>query len=103
MTMKFEFDQAKSQANKADPNRKLDFVEAQVIWQSTYVLLGSVEVENDDGGLEVRDLTVGVINGKKWLAVTTKRDEVIRIISVRRARENEEKSYDKAFKETSEG
>lgn len=81
----------------------MDFVEAQVIWQSTHVLLGSVEVENEDGTVEVRDLTVGAINGKKWLAVTTKRGEVIRIISVRRARENEEKAYDKAIKETSEG
>lgn len=101
--MKFEFDQAKSQANKADPNRNLDFVEAQAIWHSTHVLLGSVEVENDDGGVELRDLTVGVINGKKWLAVTTKRGEVIRIISVRRARENEEKAYGKAIKEASKG
>jgi uncharacterized DUF497 family protein len=69
--MKFEFDEAKSHANKKDPNRKLDFVEAQVLWQSTHVLIGSVEVENEDGGIEVRDLTVGVISGKKWLAVTT--------------------------------
>lgn len=39
-------------------------------------------------------MTLGMIDGKHWTAITTKRGKRIRIISVRRSRKNEEAYYD---------
>jgi uncharacterized DUF497 family protein len=78
--MEFEFDPAKSQANKA--KHGIDFEEAQALW-------------NDDNGLEfpgsfdneMRNLIIGRIADKHWTAIVTYRDDKVRIISVRRARD----------------
>ena len=51
---------------------------------------------------EERRGTFGIVSGKVYLAIWTPRNEVIRIISVRRARKDEEKSYyQKTFQECS--
>ena len=87
--MEFEFDPAKSAANK--DKHGIDFVEAQALWR--------------DGGLEVvlsksrmtdeeRFLAIGRIDGRHWTAICTLRGEAIRIISVRRAWEKEIRRYD---------
>ncbi|WP_353204665.1 BrnT family toxin [Sphingomonas sp.] len=84
----FEFDPAKSAANKA--KHGIDFVEAQALWDDQRVLeLGIVMYEREE-----RRLYVGDIDGCRWTAVVTHRDGHIRIISVRRARAREEMAYD---------
>lgn len=82
--MRFEFDPAKSAANKA--KHGIDFVEAQALWLDD----GLVEVMSKTNVTgEVRFLAIGRIEGRHWTAVCTLRGEAIRIISVRRARKEE--------------
>jgi uncharacterized DUF497 family protein len=84
--MRFEFDAKKSAANLA--KHGIDFVEAQAIW-------------TDPDRLEVparslqepRHQVIARIGQKTWSAFITYRHETIRIISVRRARPEEEERY----------
>lgn len=85
----FEFDPAKSDANKI--KHGLDFVEAQALWNDDdLIALGTVEYDG-----ETRRLFVGTIGRQRWTAVVTYRDEHVRLISVRRARRSEEMAYDR--------
>ncbi|WP_206366395.1 BrnT family toxin [Sphingomonas gei] len=84
----FEFDPAKSAANRA--KHGIDFDEAQALWLDAHLLeLGTVLY-----GTEERRLYVGEIAGRRWTAVVTFRGDAIRIVSVRRARRSEEMAYD---------
>jgi uncharacterized DUF497 family protein len=84
--LRFEFDPKKSAANLV--KHGVDFVEAQAIW-------------TDPDRLEVparslqepRFQMIGRIEQKTWSAFITYRHETIRIISVRRARPEEEARY----------
>ena len=49
--------------------------------------------------IENRSILIGKIEKKLWAAIFTRRDNTIRIISVRRARDKEARLYEK--KETS--
>jgi uncharacterized DUF497 family protein len=84
--MEFEFDPAKSEANKA--KHGIDFVAAQELWYdpARKTLAASYHEE-------VRLLTVGSIGGVLWTGVFTLRGHRIRIISVRRARKTERLTY----------
>ncbi len=85
--MKFEWDRAKGVLNHK--KHRVSFEEAVAIWDGT-----CVEIENiahSDG--EFRSATVGMIDNKLYVAIWTRRGEKIRIISVRRARKNEEKAF----------
>lgn len=84
----FEFDPDKSRANKA--KHGIDFVAAQALWNDTRAIRFLVY---RDGIGEARWLVTGRIEDKLWTAVVTYRGAVTRIISVRRARDNEVKSY----------
>ncbi len=85
--MPFEYDVNKSQGNLE--KHGLDFDEAQELW-------------NDEDRLEIparttdepRWLVIGKIDGKYWSAVITYRGEDIRIISVRRSRDEEIELYE---------
>ena len=79
--MEFEYDPAKSAKNLA--KHGIDF-------DSKTVTLTAPNPGNDD----VRYIVLGMIDGKHWTAITTKRGKRIRIISVRRSRKNEEAYYD---------
>jgi uncharacterized DUF497 family protein len=85
--LQFEWDPAKSASNKL--KHGIDFEEAKALWQD------SKRITADAGftGPEPRQVTIGMLNGKMYLAVTTKRGEVIRIISVRRCRQEEVDRY----------
>ena len=83
----FEFDDKKSQSNKA--KHGIDFEEAQLIWYDPDFI--EVQAKSDD---EPRFLIIGRIADKHWSAVITYRDESIRIISVRRSREAEVAIYE---------
>lgn len=84
--MRFEFDPAKSAANKV--KHGIDFVEAQVIWADPERL--EIPARSAD---EPRDQVIGRIKQTTWSAFVTYRRETIRIISVRRARPKEEARY----------
>lgn len=85
--MDFEFDAAKSVANRA--KHGIDFVEAQALWLDPDRLEVPARPTN-----EPRFLVIGQIGQTTWAATVTYRHEnTIRLISVRRARHNEEARY----------
>ncbi len=83
----FEFDEAKSRTNRS--KHGIDFVGAQLLRLDSNLL--EVPAKTED---EPRFLVVGVIDGKHWSTVITYRNENIRIISVRRSRDEEVKLYE---------
>jgi uncharacterized protein len=85
--MEFEFDDHKSASNKV--KHGIDFISAQGLWLDT----DRVEVAARTEG-EPRFLVIGRLNGKHWAAVITYRGEQVRIISVRRARNEEVELYE---------
>jgi uncharacterized DUF497 family protein len=89
MPVPFEFDPEKSAATKADPNRGIDFEEAQTLWLDP----NRIEVPLLFAA-EPRIAVIGKIGTKTWTAIITQRGENIRIISVRRAHPKEERIYE---------
>jgi len=85
--MKFEFDEGKSTLNKV--KHGIDFIEAQELWLDTNRVEIAARVVD-----EPRFLIIGQIDTKHWAAVITYRSERVRIISVRRARDEEVKLYE---------
>ena len=85
--MRFEFDAAKSAANKA--KHGIDFVEAQALWLDP----DRIELPARPT-TEPRFLLVGQITQTLWTAtVTYRHEETIRLISVRRARDSEKAQH----------
>lgn len=85
--MLFEYDNNKSITNKA--KHGIDFKGSQAIWQDEY----RVEIPAKNVS-EPRYLVIGMIEKKHWSAVVTYRDDIIRIISVRRSRKEEVEIYE---------
>lgn len=85
--MRFEFDSAKSAANMA--KHGIDFEHAKSLWSDENYL--EIPARTED---EPRWIVLGLIDGRVWAAIVTRRDEAIRIISVRRARREEESLYE---------
>lgn len=83
----FEYDEAKSRANKA--KHGIDFVEAQDLWLDGDLLRLTARSE-----LEPRFLFIGRIGDRHWSAIATYRGETIRLISVRRSRPREVQAYE---------
>ena len=84
--MKFEYDQAKSESNKA--KHGIDFEEAKALWcDEKHIVVDSAFLA------EPRSLVIGNIDGACWVAVVTYRLEAARIISCRRVRKYEEALY----------
>jgi uncharacterized DUF497 family protein len=94
--MKFEFDPTKSKANAT--KHGIDFMAAQELWMDERRL--EVPVDWQD---EPRWLLVAKAAGKIWTAVFTRRGENIRLISVRRVRDNERTQYEQNQKEDYDG
>ncbi|MDA1184171.1 MAG: BrnT family toxin [Acidobacteria bacterium] len=85
--MQFEFDDLKSAANKA--KHGIDFLEAQALWADPDRIELPARPTN-----EPRFLIVGQIKQAVWTAtVTYRHEEATRIISVRRARNQEKAHY----------
>jgi uncharacterized protein len=84
--MRFEYDPAKSESNLV--KHGIDFDTAQALWKD----VGRTEVRSADL-TEERWLLIAMLEDRFWTAVYTMRADVIRIISVRRSRENEVKDY----------
>ena len=85
--MRFEYDPEKSAENKR--KHSVDFEEAQALWSDPALL--EIPARLSD---EPRWVIIGKIADKHWSAVITRRDDNVRIISVRRSREEEVKIYE---------
>ena len=86
--MKFEYDENKSKINKE--KHRIDFVEAQNLWQNENALVVPANIVAE----EIRYALISTYRNKCYVAIYTIRDDVYRIISVRRCRKNEERSYE---------
>jgi uncharacterized DUF497 family protein len=85
--MKFEFDPKKSESNKY--KHGVDFIAAQELWNDPDLL--EIPAKTSD---EARFLMIGKIDDKHWTGNITYRNDNIRIISVRRARNEEIEIYE---------
>lgn len=85
--MNFEFDSKKSDTNKL--KHGIDFIEAQELWNDIDLL--EIPAKTAD---EPRFLVIGKIDEKHWTGIITYRNDNIRIISVRRARNEEIELYE---------
>ena len=77
--MLFEFDHAKSAANKQ--KHGIDFNEATTLWEDD----NGLEVPAKDQAGERRLARVALLGTKVWFCVYTMRGAAVRTISVRRA------------------
>ena len=85
--MEFEFDGDKSRANKL--KHGVDFQRAQALWDDPDLI--EIPAWTAD---EPRFLVVGRIGSKHWSAIITYRQQRIRIISMRRSRQEEIDLYE---------
>lgn len=84
--MEFEYDPEKSRSNAA--KHGIDFDAGQALWEdSGLLLLPSLHPD------EPRYLAIGQIGGLHWTAVFTERGERVRLISIRRSRNEERDLY----------
>ena len=85
--MIFEFDPEKSRANQE--KHGIDFQRAQLLWDdSDYI---EIPLKSSD---EARFMVIGQIEGKIWSGIITYRGESIRLISMRRSRDEERALYE---------
>jgi uncharacterized DUF497 family protein len=85
--MEFEFDQRKSRSNSN--KHGFDFIAAQELWDDPDRIEIPARVTD-----ESRLLVVGRIGEDHWSGIITYREDRIRIISVRRSREEEIALYE---------
>jgi uncharacterized DUF497 family protein len=85
--MGFEYDSDKSAENKR--KHGVDFEEAQTLWSDPALLEIPARVSD-----EPRWVVIGKMNEKHWSSVTTRRGDNVRIISVRRSRDEEVEVYE---------
>lgn len=85
--MEFEWDEAKRGENVR--KHGIDFVDVPAVFAGTTL---TIEDTRLDYG-ETRFITPGLLQGRTVVVVHPETEEVIRIISVRKATRNEEKSY----------
>ena len=85
--MDFEFDSGKSDVNKE--KHGIDFVRAQSLWDDPDLI--EIPARTSD---ELRFVVIGRIGSRHWSAIITHRNDCIRIISVRRSRQEEVSIYE---------
>lgn len=91
--MEFEWDEVKRQSNVH--KHKIDFIGIDQVFEGETVTI--LDDRFDYG--EERFITFGLLDGRVVVIAHTETDEVIRIISVRKATKHEESNY---FKEISD-
>jgi len=84
--LEFDYDPEKSRSNKM--KHGLDFEEAKQLWADPFRVIVKARTEDEE-----RWIMVARVTGEYWSAIFTIRKEVIRIISVRKSRENEKAIY----------
>lgn len=85
--MLVRFDERKRCANLR--KHGIDFVGVEEVFEGLTV---TVEDTRMDYG-EQRFVTMGLLRGRAVVVVHTEQDDVIRVISIRKAKRNEEKAY----------
>ncbi len=88
----FEYDPVKSARNLE--RHGIDFIEAQKLWDGSYVVVPARMVLEEE-----RNIILGKIAGKLWLAVFTLRGTMIRLITCHRAGSGWEKIYKRCIHE----
>ena len=83
----FEYDAKKSKSNQS--KHGINFERAQLLWEDPQ----RVEIQARST-TEPRFMVIGEITGKHWSAIVTYRNGNIRIISVRRSRDDEVELYE---------
>ena len=89
--MDFDWDENKRQINLA--KHGIDFVRAKEIWQGPVLEIPSPQTHHT----EERTIALGVVDGEVIAVVFTIRRRIRRIISARKARNNEKALYENAF------
>ena len=89
--MQFEWDEAKRQTNLH--KRRLDFADAEIIFSGATF---TVEDDRFEYG-EDRYITLGLLKGQVIVIAHTERNELIRIISMRKATKYEQQLYFQSF------
>ncbi|HEV8577859.1 MAG TPA: BrnT family toxin [Thermoanaerobaculia bacterium] len=85
--MRFEWDEAKREANLR--KHGIDFIDVESLFEGH-----TVTIEDERFGYgERRFVTFGLLEGRVVAMVHSETDEVIRIISIRKATRSEESSY----------
>jgi hypothetical protein len=89
--MKFEWDEAKRQSNLR--KHRLDFFDVEMIFA------GATFTFEDDrfDYTEDRYITLGLLRGMVVVIAHTEQDEVVRVISMRKATNNEQRIYFEGF------
>lgn len=82
----FVFNLEKSRSNMQ--KHGIDFIHAQQIWDDPNFVERLARTAD-----EKRSAVIGSIDGEIWTAIITYRDNLIRIISVRKARKHERQIY----------
>lgn len=90
--MRFEWDEAKRRSNLRQHG--IDFADVEVVFTGEILTL----LDDRFAYGETRFLTVGLLRGKAVAISHTETDEVVRIISARKARRDEEITYFEEFK-----
>ena len=85
--MKFDFNLKKSESNWQ--KHGINFATAQLLWSDP----DRIQIPAKDVD-EPRFMIIGKIEQKHWSAIITYRDDKIRIISVRRSRDEEIEIYE---------
>lgn len=84
--MEFEYDPVKSETNLT--KHGINFEEAQKLWTDQFAITAQARSDT-----EPRFALIARSHDKLWTALYTEREGRIRLISVRRAREQEERIY----------
>lgn len=92
--MLLEYDETKSARNERERGIGFDRFSAMDLAES----VASDDERRDYG--ETRTRLLGPIDGRLHVAVITRREDRVRVISLRRANEREERSYEEARKRT---
>jgi uncharacterized DUF497 family protein len=87
--MDFEFDPSKSAANRA--KHGISFDDAAALFADDRLLVVPARTVDEE-----RFLAIGLLEGRHWSAIFTRRRGRIRLISVRRARNEEVNAYESA-------
>jgi uncharacterized protein len=84
--MEFEYDSEKSESNHK--KHGLNFAEAQALWDDpSHIIVPARSIT------EERYALVGKLNESLWTCIFTLRGQNLRIISVRKARDEEKEGY----------
>lgn len=90
--MQFEYDPNKSEANLR--KHGIDFDEAQELWCDEWRLVAKIERKGEE-----RSMLIARYASSFWTAIYVLREDVVRIISVRRSTKEEVTHYDRCRNE----